>query len=177
MRKHTKILAGTVVLATAGWFAGCNGTIDEVPNVVLEVELVTIPPISGARNAVTNECVFTLTNASATFKNKPKNSLAETSPFNDIVLQSLDVVYTWDDGFGETAATFGIGGTVPANASATSQFAVVNASDLRKGDLSADPPTREGHTARLQMIFRGATVSGDPVSAITGGSLTVNSCQ
>ena len=29
MRKHTKILARTVVLVVAGWFAGCNGTIDD----------------------------------------------------------------------------------------------------------------------------------------------------
>ena len=35
MRKYTKILAGTVVLAAAGWFAGCNGTIDGEANFAL----------------------------------------------------------------------------------------------------------------------------------------------
>lgn len=171
MRTHTKILARTVVLVAAGWFAGCNSTIDNEPNVVLEVKTLLIAPITGARDATTLECVFTLANATATFDNKPKNSLAGTSPANDIVLREVNVDYVWDDGNGVTAALFGVGGTVPANGSLPGQFAIVNAQDL-----SLPLPTREGHTASLILTFHGTTVSGDPVSATTGGSLSVNTC-
>jgi hypothetical protein len=170
MRKHTKILTGTVLLAAAGWFAGCNGTIDDEPNVVLEAENVVIPPLTGARDATTLLCVYSITNATATFKNKPKNALAVTSPYNDIVLQDVLVGYVWDDATGVTAAQFGMGGTVPANGTSTGQFSVVNAQDLGL-------PSREGHTASLTMTFRGITVSGEAVSVTTGGSLTVNTCQ
>jgi hypothetical protein len=176
MRKHTKLLTRTVVLAAAGWFAGCNSTIDKEPNVVLEVQNVSIPPIAGTRNATTGLCVFTLTNATATFKNSPKNALAGTSPFNDIVLQNLTVDYVWDDGVGVTSALFGVGGTVPAGGTASGQFAVVNAQDLAPPPQPDPLTSREGHTASLVMTFRGVTVSGDAVWVTTGGSLTVNTC-
>ena len=169
MRKHTKILALTVVLAAAGWFAGCNGTVDKEPNVVLEVKTLTIAPIVGATDTVTGACVFTITNASATFENKPKNTLAVVSPANDIILRDVVVVYAWDDLTGVGEAQFGVGGSVTANGTGTGSFAVVNAQDLAL-------PSREGHTASLTLTFRGVTVSGDPVSATTGGSLTVNTC-
>jgi len=169
MRMHTKLIVPVLVLA-AGWFAGCNSTIDSEPNVVLEVENLTIPPINGTRNTTTLQCTFTLANASATFKNKPKNALAGASPFNDIVLHNVTVAYTWDDATGVGAATFGLGGTVPADGSSTGQFAVVNAFDL------IQPSSREGHTASLSMTFRGTTVSGEDVSVTTGGTLTVNTC-
>ena len=169
MRMPTKLIARTVLLAAAGWFAGCNGTIDDEPNVVLEVQTLNITPITGTRNATSGACVFTLTNATATFDNKPKNALAASSPFNDIVLQDVLVGYTWDDGVGVTAAQFGVGATIPADGSGSAQFAVVNALDLSS-------PSREGHTASLTLTFRGTTVSGDGVAVTTGGSLTVNTC-
>lgn len=169
MRKHTKILALTVVLAAAGWIAGCNSSFDDEPNVVLEVKTLTITPITGATDAGTGECIFTITNATASFDNKPKNALATESPANDIILRDVLIGYVWDDGAGVTAAQFGVGGTVTANGSGTGQFAVVNALDLAI-------PSREGHTASLTLTFRGVTVSGDAVSTTTGGTLTVNTC-
>jgi hypothetical protein len=170
MRTHTKkILALAVVFAAVGWFVGCNGTYDDEPNVVLEVKTLTIAPITGARDAASGACIFTITNATAAFDNKPKNALATESPANDILLQDVVVGYTWDDGQGVTAATFGVGGSVIANGSGTGSFAVVNAQDL-------SIPDRQGHTASLTLTFRGVTVSGDPVSTATGGSLTVNTC-
>jgi len=88
MRTHTKVLAGTVLLAAAGWFAGCNSYIDEEPNVVLEISTLNTTPITGTLSPTTGNCIFTITNATATFLNKPKNSYAGESevPFNDIVL-------------------------------------------------------------------------------------------
>jgi hypothetical protein len=174
MRKYTKLLARTVVLAAAGWFAGCNSTIDNEPNVVLEVQTLTISPVTVQQDSVLNTCTYTITAANATFKNLPKNQYAGTSPFNDIVLQSVDISYVWDDNPAviTPTRTTGLGGAVPAGGSATAQFSVV-----ANGDLEANPPFgRAGHTAALWMTFHGQTVSGDAVSTATGGTLQVNSC-
>ena len=156
-------------LAAAGWFAGCNQHVDEEPNVVLEVTQMTIAPITGTRDATTGNCIITITNASATFKNVPKNHLATTSPFNDIIMRDLLVTYVWDDGVGVAQAAFGIGGTVPANGTASAQFPVINGLDV------VSPP-REGHSASMTLLFRGTTVAGEAVSSTTGGSLAVNPC-
>jgi hypothetical protein len=177
MRKHTKIIARTVVLAAAGWFAGCNGTIDNEPNVVLEVENLTIAPVTSSQNSTTGGCTFTVTNATGTFKNKPKNQFAGTSPFNDIMLQSVNITYVWDDAVVQNPVTAGLGGSVPAGGSTSAQFSVVS-----NAALSVDGPSdpagtgRAGHTASLGLTFNGETVSGDAVSATTGGTLQVNSC-
>jgi len=172
MRAHTKILAGLFVVLTAGWLAGCNGTIDDADSapVVLEVENMTIPPVNATTDPLTG-CAFTVVNSNATFKNKPKNAVAGVSPFNDINLLNVVVLYAWDDGLGVTGPeTFGVGGSVPAGGSSPAQFSVVNSDDLLN-------PDRQGHTANLVMTFNGVTVAGDPVSVTTGGSLVVNTCQ
>ena len=177
MRKHTKILAGTFVLATAGWFAGCNGTIDKEPNVVLEVETLTVPPITSTQNAAGGACTYTITSASGTFKNKPKNQFAGTSPFNDIILQTVSIAYVWDDLLVQDPVTAGLGGSVPANGSATALFSVVSNAALEEPIAAPPNPSgRAGHTASLSLTFNGTTVSGDAVSATTGASLQVNSC-
>jgi hypothetical protein len=169
MRNATKALAGILVLAAAGWFAGCNGTIDNGngPPVVLEVENVTIPPVSATLDSA-GACTYTLTPGTAQFKNKPKNSGADKSPFNDIILKNVDITSHWDDAL-TTAFTSGLGGSVPAAGNATAQFVAANA-----GELIAD--TRAGHSASLTLDFHGQTVAGDNVSVSTGGTIVVNSC-
>lgn len=171
MSKFTKILAGTIVLATAGWFAGCNGTIDQEPNVVLEVATMTIPPVTTATSG--GICTYTISNTTATFNNKPKNSVAGTStaPFNDIVLQQLVVGYVWDDAAVTPVQAYPISGTIPAGGTNSSAFSVANNTVLSSG-----PPARDGHTANMAMTFYGTTVAGEAVSVATGGQLTVNSC-
>jgi hypothetical protein len=177
MRKNTKILALTAVVAAAGWFAGCNGTIDKEPNVVLELETLTIPPVTSSANGTNGACTYTITMASGTFKNKPKNQFAGVSPFNDIILKNLVITYGWDDGVAQPAVTAGLAGAVPADGSTSAQFTVVS-----NGALTVDGPNdpagtgRAGHTASLGLTFNGTTVSGDAVSTTTGGTLQINSC-
>ena len=165
-----RILAVGTVVAFA-LMPGCNSTIDDPsgPDVVLEVENPIIPPITGAANPTPPPaCTFTVANATASFKNKAKNSLGATSPFNDIVLETVTVTYVWDDLLGVSGPTvFGVGGSVPAGGQATAQFAVVNLGDL---------VGRDGHTAAMTLVFRGHTVAGDAVSSSTGGTLAVGSC-
>jgi hypothetical protein len=160
-----------LVAAAGTWFAGCNSTIDDSdgPNVVLEVENLTIPPVSTSQDS-SGTCTFTLSPATASFKNKAKNEGAKESPFNDIILQSLDIAYFWDDGAAAPAsATAGLGGSVPAEGTSTAQFLVVSNDALAVN-------SRAGHSATLSLTFRGVTVSGDNVSVTTGGTLQVNSC-
>ena len=99
MRTHTKkIVALTVGFAVAGWFAGCNSSLEDETNVVLEVATITIP--RSRRRPPRGVCTFTIPTSSATFNNKPKNHLAGAAvyPYNDIVLQNVTVGYQWDDG-------------------------------------------------------------------------------
>ncbi|HEX4825189.1 MAG TPA: hypothetical protein VFV19_12855 [Candidatus Polarisedimenticolaceae bacterium] len=171
MRNTTKILAGCLLAAAGAWIAGCNSAIDSGngPAVVLETENLTIPPITAAADQNSGGCTYTVTNATVTLKNKPKNSGADKSPFNDILMQGVDINYTWDDGNGVAAYSAGLGGSVAANGSSTAQFAPVGLADLVAGN-------RAGHSAALSLKFRGTTVSGDNVTTTTGGSLLVNSC-
>ena len=172
MRNPTKILARSILVAAVAVFVGCNSVVDDPDvNVVLEVATLTIPSVTGALDSAGGGCVFTITNASATFNNKPKNHYAIESPFNDIRLLDVAVSYVWDDGAGVTGpVTFAIAGTVPANGSQTSTFSVINGLDVIS-------PSREGHTASLTMLFRGMTISGELVTQGSGGTLTVNTCQ
>jgi len=61
-----------------------------------------------------------------------------------------------------------LGGTVPANGTAPAQFAVVSGTDLT---------THEGQIGSLTLTFIGRTISGEPVSTTTGGTLSVGTCQ
>jgi hypothetical protein len=172
MRKSTQSIALVLVAAAGAWFAGCNSAIDDAdgPNVVLEVENITIPPVSASVDS-NGSCTFTITPATGSFKNKPKNLGAEAEPFNDIILKTLDVSYLWDDGVVTAGTTTGLGGAVPANGTSTASFYVVDSVTIDAGGNS-----RAGHTAALMLTFNGVTVSGDPVSVTTGGSLLINSC-
>jgi hypothetical protein len=163
-----RILAVAAVLVLAG--LSCNSLVDdpESPNVVLEAENLTIPPVTAARDTTTGTCTITVTNASATFKNKPKNEPAGNAPYQDITLFRVVVDYTWDPSLPPLASReFGIGGSIPANGSATAQFAVIDPLDI--GPYL-------GSLATLTLTFSGRVVSGETVTFRTGGFLTVNSC-
>lgn len=175
MRMNTKLIARSILLVGTAWIAGCNSYIDDEPNVVLEIDTLQVTPVAGTLSPTSGLCIFTITNASGTFKNKPKNALAGTSvaPFNDIVLQRINVDYFWDDGATVLGQSFGVSGTVPAGGQVSSQFPVVNATVLSSGAVP-----RDGHTATLAITAYGMTIAGEPVVSqpYTGGSIAVNSC-
>lgn len=161
-----------LVAALSAGVLGCNSVLDDGdgPNVVLTVEQMTIPVVTAAVNQATLQCVFTVSDATATLKNQPKSAVAGESPFNDVVMESVTVSYAWDDPALVTAPrTFPLGGTVPAGGTGTVMFP-----PIASGDLT---PAFEGHTAGLTMVFTGRMVDGTPITANGGGSLTVNFCQ
>jgi len=177
MRNYTKLLTCTVVLAAAGWIAGCNGTIDNEPNVVLEVQNLTISPITSSQNGTGGTCTYMVTPATASFKNLPKNQYAGTSPFNDVILDYVNISYVWDDGAITSPIAPDIGGSVPAGGSQSIQFSVISNAALGLTQFP-DPVGngRAGHSASLAMTFHGTTVAGEAVSASAGATLQVSSC-
>ena len=165
--KRILALFALVVLAS---LTSCNSGLDDPdgPNVVLEAENLVIPPVNGTTDTTSGICTFNVTNANATFRNRPKNEAGATSPFNDVVLLSVHVSYDWGPGNAPQAdADFGLGGTVPANGTATAQFAVVGGNDLI---------LHEGQVASLILTFSGRTVSGEAISTTTGSTLAVGTC-
>ena len=148
---------------------GCNGgNVDDpdTSNAVLEVSQMTMSPATLSGDVSDGTCVLTVTNASVTLANKAKSGPAEGEPFNDIVMQSVTIHYTWDDPAIVTPdRTWSLGATIPAGGSAAVGFA-----PIALGDTS---PSMLGHTANLFMTFRGVQVSGEPAVAQGGGTLGV----
>jgi hypothetical protein len=149
--------------------AGCaSNAIDDPdsPNVVVTVQTLTIPPVTAAEDPNNaGACLFTVADATATLRSQPKSEPADNSPFNDTVMESVEISYLWDDGTPMAPAAFGVSGTVPVGGTASVLFPAVPAGALTSGLAS--------HTASLDLVFRGHTVSGDEVVVPTGGSLTI----
>ncbi len=81
-----------VLILLAG---GCNGAVDDPDaNVILEVVVTESPAITGQDDG-SGGCMFTITEWSADFLNQPKNDSATTSPYNDIIIRSWIVSYSW----------------------------------------------------------------------------------
>ncbi len=171
MRTHKKVLA-TIVLVTATALAGCNQHNENGVPVTLEMMQLQIAPVTSALDSGSGICVFTIPTVSASFKNSPKNALAVSSPYDDIVLQHVLVDYTWDDGVATPGEYFGVPGTVPAGGTQSSTFVIVDQNILSAGG------SREGHVAHLGLIFYGQLMDGTQVVSpvYDGGWMFVNSC-
>lgn len=188
MRKANRIsvlaLAAGLVLIT-GSCSG-NGLDDKgSPNVVLEIyTLPAIPPVTA--QTTDGVCILKVSSATATLRNEPKNSLAITSPFNDVKIDSVYMTYTWDDGVvwadrdPATGALLSTGngvrqsaaGTIPANGTNSVSYVPILLGDL---DI-----TRVGHSANVTVQFTGRTPDGTRVWSLPdspgGGVLSVETC-
>lgn len=162
------LLAGAVV---AGVTACADGNLDdpELADSQLEVTLATFPPVTAALDQTQTTCVFTVTNASVTMTNKPKSSLAISSPANDIVVDRAIITYTWDDNVTSGPVTFELGNTIGANGAGQLQYPPIGAANL---DAS-----RAGHIASMSIRYVAHSISGKDASIDGGGTLFVNSCQ
>jgi hypothetical protein len=171
MRTLIPLLALAVVPLT---LTGCNGGDVDDPddsNAVMEVTQTTVSPATISGDISDGTCVLTVTNTTSTLANKAKSGPAEGAPFNDIVLQSLTIQYTWDDPAIVTPTrTFSLGGTIPAGGTASVQFPPIALGDTSSAMI--------GHSVNLFMIFRGVQVSGEPAVAQGGGVLSIGgSCD
>lgn len=143
-------------------------------NVVLEIaRLPQLTPV--ATSGAGGLCIFTAPQSvTLQLKNQPKNSLAVTSPFNDIVVTTIVVSYTWSAGLDTNDLVIPVAGVVvPANGgTADVPFVPVQVGDLTPVSAFA------GQSAVLTFTVYGRTVDGKDVSAVQGGAvLNINSCQ
>ena len=127
-------------------------------------------PLVGEQCQGASGCKLTATEWNVSFRNEPKNTSAE-SPFNDIVMQQVEVTYTWAvAGPTVTAGIIGLGGvTIPVSETAESRFFPITSSALLD-------PAVEGNSADMIMNFRGRTVEGVEVNLTTRALLFVEDC-
>jgi hypothetical protein len=167
-----------VLLALTLAVAACTGNeVDDGDgsDVILTIQQLTIPPTTGAQDSVTGDCTFTVTDSTASLESRAKSAVVGDSALQAVVMESVTITYAWDDGLPFAPQTFGVGGTVPVNGTASVRFPAFAAGPLTAA--GSNPITkRDGHTASLTLVFRGQTVSGDPVEARAGAAATVNSC-
>ncbi len=165
-QRNKLLLALLVGIALLG-VSCAQGDLDSGADVVVTVQTMTIPPVTGAAGGT--GCIFTVTDATASLLSQPKSLPANNSPANDTVISSVTISYTWDDlALVTPTRTFEVSGTIPVNGSGSIQFPPIAA-----GDLTA---AFSAHTATLSITFNGATVSGDAITVPAGGNLTVNAC-
>jgi hypothetical protein len=172
-------------------------------NVLLEVVDVQNPPITGSvetgsctvsgnvcltiadcdpQNFPGDQCQFDpggegcqITEWSANLANVPKSeSAALGDPFNDIVVESVEVVYAWDSGFVNGPVTFPVAATIPVNATAAVTFFPMTNADLAA--LGAFLPPATATTAFVTMTFRGKAIDGESVSVTGADQLFVEAC-
>ena len=156
-----------VLVLVAG---GCNSVVDDPDaNVILEVQVTESPAITGQDEE--GVCSFTITEWSADFVNVPKNTSAVTSPYNDIIVRSWIVSYSWPANPGITPPAdrlLPVPGTVPANGQQTITFSPILFDDLATA--------MAGTSAILTMTVDAVTVSGEPISITIMEQLDIESC-
>ena len=174
MRARYGSLIAVAALCVAVLAPGCNdGTVDDgdTGDVVLEVAQVATTPITSATDPNNpGVCTITVTDWTTTLNNKPKNGSAIVSPWNDIMVGTVDITYVWDDPSIVTApVTMNINGTVPANGSLGVKHPPIFLGDVTGAML--------GHSANLTMTYHGTAVSGEAVTTTAFGAvMTVNAC-
>jgi hypothetical protein len=184
-----------VALAVAGLTlaaTGCtNDTIDDgdSPDVVLEVESFEGPEVTaalqgGGQGGSGQECRLQATEWSMTLRNVPKTDLAgpDSSPFNDIILDSMTVNYVWFGLPGGAAApasdTIGLGGvTIEPDGTGTVTFFPIGNNALATDTTApTGEPDLAGTSAAVNMLIRAHTVENEQILLPVTRNLNVQVC-
>lgn len=144
-------------------------------DVVLEVVSLDNPPVAGEIGEG-GFCGFTVESWTASLANIPKNRVSGegTSPYNDIVVNSLVIAYEWIDCAScSTVDRFvGLGNvSVPAGGLNAVTFEPIALDDVLNG-----LPDIEGSTANLTLTFTAQTVEGTVITERAYRQLHVESC-
>ncbi len=171
MNRSLRIVAGALAFGGLAFFASCNSSIDDGDGPAVQLEVSALENEAVTSTAAGAGCTREVTEWSVTLQNVPKNALANASPFNDVVMGTVDIAYNWQTpGIATPNRTYGLGGvTVPANGSSSVDFFPVSVEDL------AGVPV-VGGTASLTMIFRGQMVDGTNLSVGAQAELFVEAC-
>lgn len=169
-KKTILILLAAGLLALA---SSCtNDSLDDgdSANTVLQLQQVTVPPVTAADDGLGN-CTFTITESTATLENEPKSVGAIESPFNDVLVESLTISYTWDDGVFTPPHTTSMRVSIPAGGTGQVRFYAITGEQLVNA-----PVPRDGHLAEMDFVFSGHSEDGQRITALGGAALFVNSC-
>jgi hypothetical protein len=166
MKIALPLLAVLVLLA-----GGCNSAVDDPDsNVILEVLVTESPAITGQDDGV-GGCLFTITEWSADFLNQPKNESATISPYNDIIIRSWYVSYSWPGSPGiipPPPRELPSPGTIPAFGQQSVTFSPILFDDLEAAWA--------GTSAILTMTVNAVTVSGETIRLTISEQLDIESC-
>lgn len=168
----------TPILAAVLLAAACTGNnLDDgsSPDVVIEVAALENSPVT-AQQAEGDEtgCTLEVVDWTASIENIPKNTLAGTSPYNDVVMTVVIIeYYDFDDNdranllFGPRVV--GLGDvTIPAGATNSVSFAPISFQDLASVSM--------GSTLNLVLTFRAQTVEGTTISDTVDRQLFIELC-
>ena len=166
-RKTWWLIALTGLALAIGGCSNDNLDDGDSADVILEVATADTPPVEASLNM--DECVFSVEDWIFGMRNRPKNSLA-AAPFNDIILDEVEVEYNWFSGAVTPTRIFGLGGvTIETDSEAPATFPPIALNDLS--------PAFEGSSASLTLTFRAHTVEGTSIRARHTATLAVNFCQ
>jgi hypothetical protein len=144
----------------------CSG--DGITPCTSEAQCASASPPNGSCIGLT--CVRTITPWAGSARNVPKNSLANTSPFNDIVLLQVDVSYP---AAGIPPQAQGLGSvTVPADGSAPFAFDPITFDALN----TAFPLPTDSGSIDVVYSITGRTFSNDTVNVAGSRQLNVETC-
>jgi hypothetical protein len=197
--KHSWIWIALLALLAAA--VGCTSNdIDDAdgPNVVLELQTLDSPPVTGATAVGTcsvsssdclsiNDCPpgevcnlplggqgCQVEEWTATFANLPKSEGAVEEPFNNIEMRQVVVSYTWSNPAFNSTIVLPLSGTIPANGTNTVTFFPITAEDLQAWGTFVGPGVAS--TAFLGLEFQGELEDGSGVSVISGEQLFIEAC-
>jgi hypothetical protein len=190
-RRRSIVAATALAVLVAGSVACTSDTVDDgdSPDNVLEVESFEGPQATatlqgGTSGGAGQECLLTAPEWTMALRNVPKVDLAgpDSSPFNDIILDSMDVSYLWSGlpagTIAPTGATIGLAGvTIPPDASESITFSPINTSALAT-DTGAPvgEPDLAGTSALVQMVIRAHTVENEHFTLPVAAVLNVQVC-
>jgi hypothetical protein len=119
-----------------------------------------------------SECLLEVEEWTVNVAAEPKNPLA-IEPFNDIVMRTVDIVYTWSNpALASPPQTVGLGNvTVPAGGSATVTFPPI------QSDVINNDPAFEGASANLLLTFTGRTIEGTTLRQTAERQLIIELCN
>ena len=122
-------------------------------------------------------CILEVEDWTATILAAPKNSLAAT-PFNDIVMDSVDITYDWVndalDGI-IPPQPIGLGNvTIPTNGQNSVTFPPIPSDPL---NTTSGPTPFEGATANMTLTFNAFTVEGTRIQQTAQRQLIIEICR
>ena len=151
----TPPVTGDVVLGTCSLSGTDCLTTDNCP----EGEVCNLPP-PGSSECLIPQWSFNLAN-------RPWSSGAIESPYNDVVMDRVDVVYTWSDA-SVTTGSIGLAGvTIPANGQVNVSFYPIGTDDFLFDDTIVN----------LGLRFLGDTIAGQDVDFVANAQLFIEDCM